>query len=115
MSEDLIIFIFIISFFIIISPIYYQNRRTARMADEDLKKINFEEWKKQITANVYIKMFSRIIWGLVILSGLIFNFSKIYALGFRWINVFVSALGIAFIVLGIIGFRRDIKRVRILN
>ncbi len=111
MSEELVIFIFIISFIVMGSPLFHQQRRISRMADEDLKKWNYEEWNKQIRRNVYIRMFSRIIWGLFILSGFIFNFSKIYALGFRWINLFVAVLGISFIVWGILGFCREIKRV----
>lgn len=57
-------------------------------------------------------MFSRIIWGLVILSDFIFNFSKIYTEGLRWINLFVLLMGFAFIVWGILGFRRKIKQVK---
>ena len=82
------------------------------MADEDLKKLNYEEWKRQATSNVYIKMFSRIIWGLVILSGFIFNFQKVAALGFNWLSVFVLVLGLSFIVWGILGFRRELKQVQ---
>lgn len=115
MPNELIAIIFIISFFVIGSPIYFQNRRISRMADEDLKKLDYEEWKKQAKSNVYIKMFSRIIWGLVILSGFIFNFQKVIALGFNWLSVFVFVLGISFIVWGILGFRREIREVRSLK
>ena len=112
MPNELIAIIFIISFFVIGSPIYFQNRRISRMADEDLKKLDYEEWKKQAKSNVYIKMFSRIIWGLVILSGFIFNFQKVIALGFNWLSVFVFVVGLSFIIWGILGFRREIKEVQ---
>ena len=85
------------------------------MADEDLKKLDYEEWKKQIKSNVYIKMFSRIIWGLFILSGFIFNFQKVVALGFNWLSVFVLVLGTSFIVWGILGFRREMKQAEALK
>ncbi len=85
------------------------------MADEDLKKLDYEEWKRQAKSNVFIKMFSRIIWGLVILSSFIFNFQKIVALGFNWLSVFVLVLGISFIVWGILGFRREIKQAETLK
>lgn len=111
MPKPLIALVFIISVFVIYSPIYWQSRRISRMADEDLKKLNYEEWKRQAIANVYIKMFSRIIWGLVILAGFIFNFQKVVALGFDWLSAFVLVLGIAFNVWGIFGFRREIKQV----
>ena len=112
MSKELIAVFFIGSFFVICSPIYWQRRRISRMADEDLKKLDYEEWKRQAKSNVYIKMFSRIIWGLVILSGFIFNFQKVAALGFNWLSVFVLVLGLSFIVWGILGFRRELKQVQ---
>lgn len=112
MSNELIEIIFIVSFFVIYSPIYWQRQRISRMADEDLKKLNNEEWKKQAKSNVYIKMFSRIIWGLFILSGFIFNFQKVAAFEFNWLSVFVLVLGLSFIVWGILGFRREIKQVQ---
>jgi hypothetical protein len=115
MSKELIGLLFFISFFVICSPIYWQRRRISRMADEDLKKLDYEEWKKQKKSNVYIKMASRIIWGLVILSGFIFNFQEVIALGFNWLSVFVLVLGVSFIVWGILGFRREIKQVKNLN
>ncbi len=110
MPNPLIAVIFVISIFVIYSPIFWQKRRIARMADEDLKKLDYEEWKKQAKSNVYIKMFSRIIWGLVILSGFIFNFQKVVELGFNWLSAFVLVLGISFNVWGIFGFRREIKQ-----
>ena len=110
MPNELIVIFFVISIFVIASPIYFQNRRISRMADEDLKKLDYEEWKKQAKSNVYIKMFSRIIWGLVILSGFIFNFQKNIAVGFNWVSVFVLVLGSSFIIWGIFDFRREIKK-----
>lgn len=108
---QIMIIVVIISLVIIFSPIYFIRRKTWKMADEDLKKIDYEEWKRRIKSNVYIKMFSRIIWGLVILSGFVFNFQKVVALGFNWSSVFILVLGISFIVWGIFGFRREIKQV----
>ncbi len=111
MPNPFIAVVFVISFFVIYSPIYWQSRRISRMADEDLKKLNYEEWKKQAIANVYIKMFSRIIWGLFILAGFIFNFQKVVALGLNWLSVFVLVLGLSFIIWGILSFCREIKKV----
>ena len=115
MPNELITILFLVSFFVICSPIYWQRRRISRMADEDLKKLDYAEWKRQAKSNVYIKMFSRIIWGLFILSSLFFNFQKIAALGFNWVSVFVLVLGISFIVWGILGFRREMKQVEALK
>lgn len=105
------IFIFVvISIIVIFSPIYLQRRKLWRMADEDLKRIDYEDWKKQLKSNAYIKLVSRLIWGLFLLSGFIFNFQEIVALGFNWTTVFVFVFGIVFIVWGILGFRWESKR-----
>lgn len=110
MSKMLMGIVFIVTIFVIYSPIFWQTRRIARMADEDLKYLDHEEWKRHAKSNVYIKMFSRIIWGLMILSGVIFNFQKVVDRGFDWLSAFVLVLGIAFIVWGIYGFRREMKQ-----
>lgn len=116
MTKELFAIFFIISIFVIASPIYFQRRRISRMADEDLKKLNYEAWKRQAKSNVYIKMFSRIIWGvLIVLSGFIFNFQTVASFGFSWWSFVVLVLGISFIVWGILGFRREIKQVEALK
>jgi hypothetical protein len=109
MQKVLFAIIFVISFFVIYSPIMWQRRRIARMANEDLKKGDYEEWRRQTKSDIYIKLFSRIIWGLFILSGFIFNFQNVVAMGFNWLRVVVLAFGISFIVWGILGFRREIE------
>jgi len=111
MTNGLAIIILLGSFLIIYSPIWWQRRRIARMASEDLKNLDHEEWRRQAKSEVYIKMFSRIVWGLFILSGFIFNFQKIVAPGFNWAGVFAAVLGILFIVWGVLGFRRQIKQI----
>lgn len=107
-----LIFIFVIaSLVIVFSPIYLQRQKLWLMADEDLKKIDYEDWKTQQKSNAYIKLGSRIIWGLVILSGFFLNFRKIIEQGFNWLTIFVAFLGISFIIWGILSFRREIKKV----
>jgi aromatic ring-opening dioxygenase catalytic subunit (LigB family) len=68
------IFILISIVIIVFSPIYLQRRKLWQMADEDLKRIDYNEWKKQMRSNAYTKLGSRVIWGLFILSGFFFNF-----------------------------------------
>lgn len=111
MPSPIILTILTISIIIVFSPIYLQRRKLWRMADDDLKRIDYDEWKKQMKSNAYIKLGSRIIWGLFILSGFIFNFQEVIALGFNWTTVFVAVLGVSFITWGIIGFRWEIKKV----
>ncbi|MEP6925367.1 MAG: hypothetical protein ABI954_12945, partial [Pyrinomonadaceae bacterium] len=95
MSNQLIFVLVGISIIIIFSPIYLQRRKVWRMADEDLKRIDYDEWKKQMKSNAYIKLGSRTIWGLFLLSGFIINFQKVIAFGFNWLTVFVFILGIS--------------------
>jgi hypothetical protein len=109
MPNTLISIFLIVSIVLVFSPIF--RRKLWRMADDDLKRIDYDEWKKQMRSNAYIKLVSRIIWGLFILSGFILNFQEVVALGFDWMTVFVLVLGISFIVWGILGFRREIRKV----
>ena len=81
------------------------------MADEDLKRIDYEEWKKQMWSNSYIKLGSRVIWGLFILSGFFLRFNEIVAQDFNWLAVFVFVFGLSFIVWGILSFRQEIRKV----
>ncbi len=76
MPNQLILIFAVIIIAIIFSPIYLQRRKLWRMADEDIKRIDYDEWKKQMRSNAYIKLGSRVICGLVLLSGFILNFQK---------------------------------------
>jgi hypothetical protein len=99
-----------VSLIIVFSPIYLLRRKMWRMADDDLKRIDYNEWKKQIKSNAFIKLGGRIIWGLFLLSGFIINFRQIIALGFNLLTVFVFALGVSFIVWGILGIRWELRK-----
>ena len=101
---------FIVSIIVIFSPVYLQRRKLWRMADEDLKRIDYNERKKQMLSNAYIKLISRVIWGLFVLSGFFFNFREVVAVGFNWTTIFVLVLGISFIAWGVLGFRREIQK-----
>ena len=109
MSNQLILIFAVVSLALIFSPIYLQRRKLWRMADEDLKRIDYDEWKKQMRSNAYIKLGSRIIWGLFFLSGFVLNFQKVIALGFNWLTIFVFVFGISFIVWGVVSFCRETK------
>lgn len=111
MSQTLVYIFFIITIFVTFAPVYLQRRKIQRMADEDLKRADYEEWEKQLKSNAYIKSGSRLIWGLFLLFGLVYNFQKVFALGFNWIITFVFILGIVFTVWGISGFRAEIEKV----
>lgn len=111
MSESFAYILFVISIFIIVSPVYLQRRKLWRMADEDLKQVDYEEWKKQIKSNAYIRAGSRVIWGLFLLSAFIINFQEITEAEFDWESLTVFVSGIGFIVWSILGFRLEMKKI----
>jgi len=76
MQNQIIAILVFISFTVVFSPIYLLRRKMWLMADDDLKKIDYEDWSKQIKFNAFIKLISRLIWGLFLLSEFIFNFQK---------------------------------------
>jgi len=108
--SQILMIIVAVSLIVVFSPIYLLRRKMWGMVDDDLKQIDCDEWKKQIKSNAFIKLGSRVIWGLFLLSGFIINFQKIIALGFNLLTVFVFVLGISFIVWGILGFRWELKK-----
>ena len=79
------------------------------MALGDLKKINVEEWKKQVRAETVAKMFSRVIWGIFLLFAAVFNFLQRFTGGIDAHAYFVFLLGVLFIAWGVFGFRREMK------
>lgn len=109
MQNQIIAILVFISFIVVFSPIYLLPRKMWQMADDDLKKIDYQDWRKQTKFNAYHKLISRLIWGLFLLSGFIINFQKVVAVGFNWFSVFVLVLGFSFIVWGILGFRIEMK------
>jgi hypothetical protein len=109
MPQEIIAVWAAVSVFVIYLPIYLQRRKNWRMADEDLKKIGEDEWKKQLRSNAYIRLVGRVLWGLFLVSGFIFNLRKTVAPGFDRLTVSVLVVGLAFIVWGIVGFRLQIK------
>src|SRR4051812_24105555 len=93
---------------------YYYQRKSRRYADELLKDIP-EEYNKQIKSNAYRILISRIIWGILFLSGIIWNFQKVLDHGFSWLTVLAVTFGVVFIIWGILGFRWEMKRVKTLK
>lgn len=93
---------------------YYYQRKSRRYADEMLKSIP-DEYNRQIKANAYRILVSRLIWGLIFLSGIVWNFQKIIAYGFSWLTVLSIAFGVFFIAWGILGFRWELKRLQVLS
>lgn len=110
MSDLKITIFLIIAVFVIYLPIYLQRQKNWRIADEDLKKIDYEGWKRQLKSNVYINLISRLIWGLVLLSLVAFNLRQVIEYGFSWFTIFVIVLAVSSSAWGILGFRRDLRK-----
>lgn len=100
---------------ILLSSLYFVNQFYQKRANDyadNLLKDNLIEYNKQIKANGYRCLISRCIWGVLFLSGFIFNFQAIISQGFRWITLFVFLIGIVYIIWGIYGFKSEIKKIK---
>lgn len=102
----------VVAFFLLIFwAQYYYQKKSARYADELLRDFP-KEYNKQIKANAYRYLISRIIWGGLFLSRAAYDYRQILADGFNWLTGTVTVLGIAFILWGISGFRSEMKRLK---
>ena len=87
------------------------KEKHLRYADELLEKYP-KEYNKQIKANAYRYLISRIIWGILFLSRVVLNYQQILVDGFNWITGTAAVLGIVFIIWGILGFRSEMKHIK---
>jgi hypothetical protein len=95
---------------VVFSPIYFMRRKTLRMADHDLKKIDVEDWKKQKKFGSYVRLITRIATGgiFLIVSGL-----NIVAID-GW-PVFYAIGGLSLVTWGLLGFRKEMAEIGSLN
>ena len=91
-------------------PIYLMRRKMRKMTDDDLKKIDLEDWKKQIKSNAYIKLISRNLWGLFLVGAVIYNGWKVGAGGINLVTVLTFVIGIIFIIWGFLGYQNEMKK-----
>ena len=102
----------VVAFFLLIFLAqYYYQKKSSCYADELLRDFP-KEYNKQIKANAYRYLISRIIWGVLFLSRAAFDYRQILVDGFNWINGTAIVFGIAFILWGISGFRAELKRLK---
>lgn len=94
---------------IVFLPIYLMRRKMRKMTDDDLKKIDLEDWKKQIKSNAYVKLISRNLWGLFLTGAVIYNCWKVGG-GINLVTVLTFVIGIIFIIWGFLGYRNEMKK-----
>lgn len=107
----LAIFVFVGILLLFVGNFYYQ--RKARFYADEILKENSKEFNKQITANAYICLVSRIFWGTVALVFTIWNIRKIETIELSWwffLIVFELVFALFFIVWGFLGYKREMKR-----
>ena len=104
-------YIAVVFFLLVFLAQYYYQRKALRYADELLEKYP-TEYSKQIKANAYRYLISRIIWGVLFLSRVVLNYQQILVDGFNWITGTAAVFGIVFIIWGILGFRSEMKYIK---
>lgn len=110
MLEDLLPFVLIITVAIIFSPIYFLRRKTARMADDDLKRIDREDWEKQKKFGAYTRLISRVVWGGILAIIGFLNIRVYDEWSARLLVVYIVS-GVLLIIWGLLGFRRELVEI----
>lgn len=114
MLNEVLLIVGAIGLVMLFSPIYFLRRKTARMADADLKKIDPDDWKKQKKFGSYTRFISRLVWGGILLVIALLNIRTYDGLAGR-LMIFYLVLGILLVFGGIIGFRRELSELRALK
>lgn len=107
MLEKFPLFIILITVAIVFSPIYFLRRKTARMADDDLKRVDMEDWERQKKFGSYTRLISRVVWGGSLVAMALLN-TRIYEGWMAGWLIFCAVSGILLIVWGLLGFRREL-------
>jgi hypothetical protein len=81
------------------------------MADDDLKKIDSDDWEKQKKFGSYTRLVSRVVWGGVLLIVTLLNFRGYEDWTNRWLIIYPVS-GILLVVWGLLGFRRELVEIR---
>jgi hypothetical protein len=108
MLTQLLPIIAVISIALVFSPIYFLRRKTARMADDDLKKIDHEDWEKQRKFGIYTKLVSRVTWGGILFTVSLINVGRVEPASSAWLIAYIVG-GILFVIWGLVSFRWELK------
>jgi len=112
MFEKILPLIVTLVVLIIFSPIYFLRRKTMLMADNDLKKIDAEDWKRQKKFGSYTRLITRVVWGGGLITVAVVNPSD--ANSASW-PILYGLIGVILIIWGLLGFRVEAVEMRSLN
>ena len=110
MSGQLILIFMIVTLGVLFSPIYFQNRKLRRFADEDLKQIDPAEWKHQLKWNAYSYFVGRVIWGLTLLGLFLKSLIYMTASQIDFVQVLALLFGLGCLGFGFWGLKRDKRK-----
>lgn len=91
----------------------YQNK--AKVYADEIIEGNIVEFNKQIKANAVVVLVRRTIWGLLFLSGFVLNFRAAAEQEFHWLKIVYLIVGMTCITFGVLGYRKELKRLRTLD
>lgn len=88
---------------------YYYQRKSQNSVDEMLAAIP-EEYNKQIKANAFKCLISRILWGLVLVSN-IYNIWKVEST-IVFFKLILALIGLGLVVWGTYGFKSEMRKIK---
>ena len=112
--DKLLPFLALTALVVIFSPIYFMRRKTLRRADDDLKKIDVDDWKKQKKFGGYVRLITRVATGGALLIVSVLN---IVATDRQWMvwPGFHAIGGLALVIWGLLGYRGEMAEIRSLS
>jgi hypothetical protein len=102
----------VIAFF---SQAYFWRRKMQRMADNEIKRVDPEEWKRHVKFNRYVKLVSRSLWGSLFILWAVRHVIIMQSEGFLAFTFITTSIGTIFLTWAILGFRADTKAVNALD
>lgn len=113
MSNALISILIVTLLILITSPLYFQQRKLSRMADEDLERLDRDEWIRHVRWTSFSKLVTRLLLGVVLLYFVLIEPGGL-EIGNPF-HLFLTSLAIGMIGFGIYAFRRDRLKLRVLD
>jgi hypothetical protein len=86
-----------------------------RMADDEIKCVDPEEWKRHVKFTRYVKLVSRSLWGSFFILWAVRYVVIMQGKGFLSFTFITASIGIIFLTWAILGFRADTKAVYALD
>ncbi len=80
------------------------------MAEDDLKRISFDDWKNQIKSGAYIRLICYNLWGLILIGFLIYNYRLVIENGVDLVTVFILIVAFSYMFAGFYVFKTEMKK-----